>query len=133
MLFMLLVSLLLLLLSFFRQLFFVFCNIFQGIVFQSLLLSSTSYLELRAFFDADHDSDPTYHNFVTSFYIFLGDSLISWKSKKQTIVSQSSTKAEYRTMTSITKKIFWLCWLLADMRVFFSHLTPMYCDNQSFI
>jgi len=24
-------------------------------------------------------------------------------------------------------------WLLADMRVFFSHPTPMYCDNQSSI
>jgi hypothetical protein len=24
-------------------------------------------------------------------------------------------------------------WLLADMRVFFSHPAPMYCDNQNFI
>ena len=29
-------------------------------VFQSLLLSSTSSLELRAYSDADHGSDPTY-------------------------------------------------------------------------
>jgi hypothetical protein len=36
-------------------------------------------------------------------------------------------------MTSTTKKIVWLCWLLADMRVFFSHPTSMFCDNQSSI
>ena len=30
----------------------------RGIVFRSLLLSSTSYLELRAYFDGDYDSDP---------------------------------------------------------------------------
>jgi hypothetical protein len=36
-------------------------------------------------------------------------------------------------MTSTTKEIVWLCWLLADMRVFFSHPTPMYYDNQSSI
>jgi hypothetical protein len=30
----------------------------QGIIFQSLLLPSTSFLELRAYFDADHESDP---------------------------------------------------------------------------
>jgi hypothetical protein len=36
-------------------------------------------------------------------------------------------------MTSTTKEIVWLRWLLADMRVFFSHPTPMYCDNQSSI
>jgi hypothetical protein len=36
-------------------------------------------------------------------------------------------------MASTTKEIVWLHWLLADMRVFFSHPTPMYCDNQSSI
>ena len=64
---------------------------------------------------------------------FLGDSLISWKSKKQFIISQSSTEAEYRVMASITEEIIWLHWLLVDMGVSLSHLTRMYCDNQSSI
>jgi hypothetical protein len=90
-------------------------------------------LELRAYSDADHGIDPTDRKSVTRFCIFLGDSLISWKNKKQSIVSQSSTKAEYRAMTSTTKEIVWLRWLLADMGVSFSHHTPMHCDNQSSI
>jgi len=49
----------------------------QGTVFQSLLLSSTSSLELRAYSNADHGSDSTDRKFVTGFCIFLGDSLIS--------------------------------------------------------
>ena len=36
-------------------------------------------------------------------------------------------------MTSTTKKIIWLGWLLANMRVSLSHPTLMYCDNQSSI
>jgi len=36
-------------------------------------------------------------------------------------------------MTSTIKKIVWLHWLLADMRVSLSHPAPMYCDNQSSI
>ena len=36
-------------------------------------------------------------------------------------------------MASTTKEIVWLRWLLADIRVFFSHPTSMYCDNQSSI
>jgi len=90
-------------------------------------------LELCAYFDADHGSDPTDRKSVTGFCIFLGDSLIFWKSKKQSIVSQSSTEAEYRAMTFTTKEIIWLRWLLVDMKVFFFHPTPMYCDNQSSI
>jgi len=77
----------------------------RGIVFQSFLLSSTYFLELRAYSDADHGNDPTDRKSVTEFCIFLGDSLISWKSKKQSIVSQSSTEAENRAMTSTTKEI----------------------------
>ena len=44
--------------------------------------------------------------------VSLGDYLISWKSKKHSIVSQFSTKVEYRAMTSTTKNIVWLRWLL---------------------
>jgi len=65
----------------------------RSIIFQSLLLSSTSFLELRVYSDADHGSDPTDRKSVTGFCIFLSDSLISWMSKKQSIVSQSSIEA----------------------------------------
>jgi hypothetical protein len=90
-------------------------------------------LKLCAYSDDDYGSDPIYRKFVTGFCIFLGDSFISWKSKKQFIVSQSSTEVEYCVMTSTTKEIVWLRWLLADMEVLFSHPTLMYCDNQSSI
>jgi len=88
---------------------------------------------LRAYSDADHGSDPTDRKSITGFCIFLGDSFIFWKSKKQSIVSQSSIEAKYHAMTSTTKEIVWLRCLLADMRISFSHPTPMYCDNQSSI
>ena len=64
----------------------------RGTVFQSLLLSSISSLELRAYSVVDYGSDLINRKSVTGFYIFLGDSLISWKSKKQPIISLSSTK-----------------------------------------
>ncbi|XP_031286763.1 uncharacterized protein LOC116145450 [Pistacia vera] len=76
----------------------------RGTVFHSLLLPSTFSLELRAYSDADHGSDPIDCKSITGFCIFLGDSLISWKSKKQSIVSQSSIEAEYLAMASTTKK-----------------------------
>ena len=105
----------------------------RGTQFQSLLLSSTSSLELHAYSDADWASDPTDRKSTTGFCIFLGDSLISWKSKKQDVISRSSTEAEYRAMASTTCEIVWLRWLLADMGVFLHQPTPLYCDNKSAI
>ena len=63
----------------------------------------------------------------------MGDSLISWKSKKQTVVSRSSTEVEYHVMAYTTIEIVWLRWLLADMGIHLLDPTPMYCDNKSAI
>ena len=90
-------------------------------------------MELYAYSNVDYDNDPTNRKSITGFCIFLGDYLISWKSKKQSIACLTSTEAEYCDMDSITKEIVWLHWLLADMRVFLSHPTLMYCDNKSAI
>ena len=90
-------------------------------------------MELRAYSDVDYGSDSIDCKSVIGFCVFLGNSLISWKSSKQSIVSLASIEAEYHTMTSTTKEIVWLRWLLADMGVFLSHHTLMYCDNKSAI
>ncbi|KAI3780881.1 hypothetical protein L2E82_10874 [Cichorium intybus] len=105
----------------------------RGTQFQTLVFPSTSSLKLCAYSDADWDSDPHDRKSTTGFCIFLGDSLISWKSKKQDVVSRSSTEAEYRAMAVTTCEIVWLRWLLADMGVDASHPTPLHCDNNSAI
>ncbi|GJY90388.1 putative mitochondrial protein [Tanacetum coccineum] len=70
---------------------------------------------------------------TTGFCIFLGDSLISWKSKKQDVLSKSSTKVDCRAMTVTTSEIVWLRWLLADMGVCIRHSTLLHCDNRNVI
>ncbi|CAL8092394.1 unnamed protein product [Prunus armeniaca] len=102
-------------------------------LFQSLLLPSTSTLELRAFSNASWAGDPFDRKSTTGYCIFLGDSLISWKSKKQSAVSRSSAEAEYRAMASTAAEIVWLRWLLQDMGVSLSIPASMYCDNKSAI
>jgi hypothetical protein len=49
--------------------------------------------------------------------VFLGGSLIAWKTKKQTAVSRSSTEAELRAIASATAEVKWLRWLLEDFGV----------------
>lgn len=45
---------------------------------------------------------------------FFGQSLISWKSKKQQTVSCSSAEAEYRALAA-TRELQWLSFLLHDL------------------
>ncbi|GJZ26894.1 hypothetical protein Tco_0571147, partial [Tanacetum coccineum] len=104
-----------------------------GTQFQTLLFPSTFALDLRAYCDSDCAGDVVSHKSTTGFCIFLGDYLISWKSKKQDVLSKSSIETEYRAMVVTTSEIVWSRWLLADMGVRISHSTSLYCDNRSAI
>ena len=65
--------------------------------------------------------------------MFLGNSLISWNSKKQDSVSKSSTESEYRAMSAACSEIVWLHGLLADLGFSQSNPTPLHADNTSAI
>lgn len=60
---------------------------------QRLFLSATNSLQLRAFSDADWAGCKATRRSVTGFCVFIGDSLISWRYKKQNTVARSSTEA----------------------------------------
>ncbi|RVW98037.1 Retrovirus-related Pol polyprotein from transposon RE1 [Vitis vinifera] len=105
----------------------------KGTLFHGLFYSAQSPLVLHAFFDADWAGDPTDCRSTTGYCFFLGSSLISWRSKKQTFVARSSTEVEYRALADTTSELLWLRWLLKDLGVSTSSTTPLYCDNQSAI
>jgi len=90
-------------------------------------------LILRAYYDADWAGDPSDRRSAADFCIFLGDSLISWRSKKQTLAARSSTEAEYCALVDTTFEILWLRWLLAGLETSHSSSTDLDCDNQSTI
>ena len=74
----------------------------KGTLYHGLHYSSRSSLELHAYSDADWASDPTNRYSITGFCFLLGISLVSWRSKKQDVVSRSSTEAEYCTLADTT-------------------------------
>ncbi|GJR42858.1 aldehyde dehydrogenase family 3 member F1-like protein, partial [Tanacetum coccineum] len=73
--------------------------------FQTLLFPSTSSLDLCAYCDADWAGDFVTCKSTTGFCVFLRNSLISWKSYKQDVLSRSSTETEYRAMAVATSEI----------------------------
>jgi hypothetical protein len=63
--------------------------------------------------------------------MFLGNSLISWKSKKQAHVSKSSTESEYLVMSAACSEIVWLRGLLAELSFSQFDSTPLHANNTS--
>ncbi|KAG9458046.1 hypothetical protein H6P81_002554 [Aristolochia fimbriata] len=94
-----------------------------------LFLSSTSQLTLLAFSNAYWAGDVTDRQSTTGNSIFSGHTLISWRSKKQSIVSCSSTEAEYHALADIAFELVWFRWLLQDMSVHLDSSTPLPSDN----
>jgi hypothetical protein len=74
----------------------------------------------RLFFpcsDATWASDPSDRRSLSAYCVFLGGSLIAWKTKKQTAVFCSSVEAELRAKASLMADVTWLSWLLEDFGV----------------
>ena len=70
----------------------------KGTLYHGLHDSSQSSLELHAYLNADWTGDPIDRYSITGFCFLLGISFVSWRSKKQDVVSHSSTEVEYRAL-----------------------------------
>ncbi|CAM8929329.1 unnamed protein product [Rhodiola kirilowii] len=98
---------------------------------QGLFYSANADLVLSAFCDADWASCPLTQKSVKGYCIKLGSCAVSWKTKKQRVVSLSSAESEYRSMAATCCEFTWLARLLADMKVHVPTLISLHCDNKA--
>ncbi|KAF5823492.1 putative RNA-directed DNA polymerase [Helianthus annuus] len=98
-----------------------------------LLFKKDDKLGLVGFVDSDWAKCLSTRKSVTGYCVYLGGSLVSWKSKKQSTVSRSTGEAEYRAMCSATCEIMWLLNLLREVGVNCELPVKLYCDSKAAI
>ena len=70
---------------------------------------------------------------TTGYCTFLGGNLVTWKSKKQSVVARSSVEAEFRAMAQGICELLWMKVILEDVKVKWGEPMRLYCDNKSAI
>ncbi|GJU38671.1 putative ribonuclease H-like domain-containing protein [Tanacetum coccineum] len=91
-----------------------------------------SPLELVAYTDSDYAGATQDRKSTTRGCQFLGNRLISWQCKKQTVVATSTTEAEYVAAANCCGQVLWIQNQLLDYGYNFMN-TIIYIDNTSTI
>ncbi|KAJ3502676.1 hypothetical protein NMY22_g18509 [Coprinellus aureogranulatus] len=87
---------------------------------------------LIGFTDSDYAEDPNFRRSITGNIVMLAGCAISWRSRGQKTVAQSSTEAEYMALAELARQVMWVKRLFGEMGI---HLTatPVCSDNQGAI
>ncbi|GKB65777.1 putative ribonuclease H-like domain-containing protein [Tanacetum coccineum] len=91
-----------------------------------------SSFDLEAFSDSDYAGASLDRKSTTGGCQFLGKRLISWQCKKQTIVANSTTEAEYVAAANCCGQVLWIQNQMLDYGFNFMN-TKIYIDNESTI
>jgi hypothetical protein len=91
-----------------------------------------SHFELLRYLDADYAGCKVDRKSTFGTCQFLGRSLVSWSSKKQSFIALSTAKVEYATVDSCCAQLLRMHQTLKDYGYTMNHI-PLLCDNESAI
>ena len=89
--------------------------------------------DLIGFTDSDYAGDQDDRRSTLGYVFMLGTGTISWSSKKQSIVTLSTTEAEFVAATTCACQAIWLRKILEELHLKQVGATTIFCDNNSTI
>lgn len=101
----------------------------KGNLGKGLWFKKNKHLMVEGYCDADWTSCPNDRRSTSGYYVFVGGNLVSWRSKKQPVVSRSTAEAEYRAMSVSVIELIWLKNLLIELKLLKNASMKLWCDN----
>ncbi|KAI5344393.1 hypothetical protein L3X38_012270 [Prunus dulcis] len=100
---------------------------------KELMFCKYGHTNVEGYTDADWGGSVTDRRSTSGYFTFVGGNLVTWRSKKQKVVSRSSAEAEYCGMAQGMCELQWFRRLLRYLG--FGPWKPMdlYCDNKTAI
>ncbi|CAL2278947.1 unnamed protein product [Prunus armeniaca] len=105
----------------------------KGSIGRGILMRKNGTNRIIGYSDADWAGCQIDRKSTTGYCTFVGGNLVTWKSKKQSVVARSSAEAEYRAMAAVSCELIWLQGLLNDLGFKDPHPMTLFCDNQAAI
>jgi hypothetical protein len=92
----------------------------KGTIMYSITLGGPKYgpnnLDIRLYTDSDYAGDRHTYKSTSGYVSFVAGGPVSWQSKRQSVVAQSSTEAEYIAMSELAKEGSWIRYLLEGLK-----------------
>ncbi|KAM1515934.1 hypothetical protein ACFX10_014988 [Malus domestica] len=100
-----------------------------------LVYGGATELRVEAYTDADFQSDVDDRSSNSGYVFTLNGGAVSWKSKKQSVIADSTTEAEYVAVAEAGKELFWMKKFITELGVVPTITSPvtLYCDNNGAI
>ncbi|KAM1644665.1 hypothetical protein EV1_006205 [Malus domestica] len=100
-----------------------------------LVYGGASELRVEGYTDADFQSDVDDRSSNSGYVFTLNGGAVSWKSKKQSVIADSTTEAEYVAVAEAGKEAFWMMKFITELGVVPTITSPvtLYCDNNGAI
>jgi hypothetical protein len=105
----------------------------KGCPAKGLLYTRQSSLQVECYTDADWAGSLDDRRSTSGYCTFVGGNIVSWRSKKQTVVARSTAEAEFRAMAHGLCEVLWLRILLTELGLFQGTPLMLYCDNKAAI
>ncbi|XP_052488275.1 uncharacterized mitochondrial protein AtMg00810-like isoform X1 [Gossypium raimondii] len=87
----------------------------QGTLEFGLYYTPTDQVDVTTFLDSDWGCSIEDRRFTSGFCIYIDGNLVGWSSKKQHVVSRSTSEAEFRSVANTATDIAWFFYLLIDL------------------